>query len=538
MQSVMVHDFSKVPPAEIPRSQFDRSHGYKTTMQAGEIVPVYLDLAYPGDTFSLSVSAFGRLATPIKPIMDNIWMDFHFFAVPIRLLWSNWKRFMGEQANPTDSTDFLVPQITAPSGGFLTGGLADYFGFPVGVANISVSALPFRAYNLTWLEWYKDQNLQLSPIINKDDGPDDIAEYPILRRAKAHDYFTSCLPWAQKGADVLIPLGASAPVLPGSTEHTTTGDLRFRFRDVLGNQDNGKYLFLNTGYASIASSGGPAAPTTDQAVFPSNLYADLTAASAASVNAWREAFQLQRLLERDARSGSRLTEVIRAHFGVISEDFRQQRPEFLGSARANINMHPVQQTSPTASDPDTGYAKTPQGNLAAFGTLSVDGAGFTKTFNEHCVLLGLASVRTDQNYQNGVWAEWSYRDKYDFYWPALAHLGEKPVKNKEIYAQGTAADDETFGYQEAWAEARYACSKITGKFRSNETGGTPLDLWHLAQDPSTLPTLSSQFIIENPPMDRILAVPSEPHILLDCYFKIKAARPMPVYSVPGMIDHF
>jgi len=257
-----------------------------------------------------------------------------------------------------------------------------------------------------------------------------------------------------------------------------------------------------------------------------------------SVNVWRESFQLQKLLERDARSGTRYTEVVRAHFGVLSDDGRQQRPEFLGSARANITVHPVPQSSPTASDPATGYAETPQGNLAGFGTLSVSSSGFTKTFSEHCIVLGVASTRCDLHYQNGVWAEWSYRSKYDFYWPALSHLGERAIKNKEIYAQGNATDDETFGFQERWAEAKYDKSIVSGKFNSNETGGTPLDVWHLAQDFGSLPTLNSQFIVENPPIDRVIAVPSEPHILLDMYFKVKAARPMPVYSVPGMIDHF
>jgi len=524
MNSVMTHDFSKVPPAEIPRSQFDRSHGYKTTMQAGQLVPVYLDLAYPGDTFNLSVSAFGRLATPIKPLMDNMWMDFHFFAVPMRLLWTNWKRFMGEQANPTDSIDFLVPQIVSPTGGFLTGGVADYFGFPVGVQNISVSALPFRAYNLIFREFYRDQNLQLSPIINMGDGPDSITDYPIYQRSKAHDFFTSCLPWAQKGDDVLVPLGATAPIGRVSQANGWIG-----YQHGTNTRAIDSPITIGGAQGEVRTS-EPARLSFDP---NGGLVADLSSASAASVNAWREAFQLQKLLERDARAGTRLQEIILGHFGIRGDDARHQRPEFLGSARANINIHPVAQTSPTGT-----YADTPQGNLSGFGTVSMNSAGFSKSFSEHCVVIGLASTRTDLHYQNGVWAEWSYRQKYDFYWPALAHLGERAVKNKEIYAQGTAVDDETFGYQERWAEARYSCSKITGKMNSNETGLTPLDIWHLAQDFSNLPTLSSQFIVENPPMDRVLAVPTEPHILLDCYFKVKAARPMPTYSVPGMIDHF
>lgn len=530
MNSVMVHDFSKVPPAEIPRSQFDRSHGHKTTLQLGEIAPVYLDLAYPGDTFNLNMTAFGRLATPIKPLMDNIWLDFHFFAVPCRLLWDNWKRFMGEQANPTDSTDFLVPQVVAPAGGFLTGGLADYFGFPVGIANVSVSALPFRAYNLIWNEWYKSQDLQLAAIINKGDGPDNISAYPILRRSKAHDFFTSCLPFPQKGDELVVPIGAQAPVLRSTNANGWK---------VYNHSSETMVSSLKDMAASSTGLLGDIAAQERYSLDPNGgLFADLTAVEAMSVNVWRESFQLQKLLERDARGGTRYTELIRAHFGVLSDDGRQQRPEFLGSARATITVHPVAQSSPTAGDPDTGYAKTPQGNLAGFGTMSVQGGGFTKTFSEHCVVIGVVSSRSDLHYQQGVWAEWSYRSKYDFYWPALSHLGERAVKNKEIYAQGTATDDLTFGYQERWAEAKYQKSKITGKFNSNETGGTPLDIWHIAQDFGSLPTLNSQFIVEAPPIDRVIAVPTEPHVLLDCYFKVKAARPMPVYSVPGMIDHF
>jgi len=527
MNSVMVHDFAKVPPAEIPRSQFDRSRGHLTTLQMGEIAPVYLALAYPGDTFNLNMKAFGRLGTPIKPLMDNMWVDFHFFAVPFRLLWDNTKRFFGEQANPTDSTDFLVPQVTAPTGGFQTGSIADYFGFPVGIENISVSALPFRAYNLIWNEWYRDQNLQLSAIFTKDDGPDQMNAYPILRRSKAADFFTTCLPFAQKGDEVVVPIGSQAVVnrfdnAPAWRVYVENSNTAPGNTDIVS-QDGYLQSYTGSVYSklSLAPSQG--------------LYADLTSAEAMSVNAWRESFQLQKLLERDARSGSRMTEVIRAHFGVLSEDARQQRPEFLGSARANISVHPVAQTS--GSPATTGYTDTPQGNLSGFGTLSVENGGFTKTFTEWCVVLGLASTRSDLHYQQGIWAEWSYRSKYDFYWPALSHLGERAVKNKEIYAQGTAVDDETFGFQERWAEAKYDKSLVTSKFNSNETGGTPLDVWHLAQDFGSLPTLSSQFIIENPP-DRFLAVPSEPHILLDCYFNVKAARPMPVYSVPGMIDHF
>jgi len=535
MQNPMTHDFSRIPSADVPRSQFDRSFSHKTTVQCGEIVPVYCSLAYPGDTFNLNVAAFGRLATPIKPVMDNMWMDFHFFAVPLRILWDNWKRFLGEQDNPTDSTDFLVPQVVAPVGGFLTGGLADYFGLPVGVAAISISALPFRAYNLIWKEFYRSEDLQVSPIIEKGDGPDNISGYPILRRTKAHDYLTSALPFAQKGADVPLPIGESAVVKTSASILFPGNNEPLAFRNTLnGNIPvSGRALNIESVEGNLVTGSSGVSTAASDGIYPANLFADLAEATASSINALREAFQLQRLLERDARGGTRIQELIHSHFGVLGDDARFQRPEFLGSARTNITMHPVPQTSPTGT-----YADTPQGNISSFATLNVVGGGFTKSFKEHCVVLGLASTRSALHYQQGVWPEWSYRTKYDFYWPALAHLGEKPVKNKEIFAQGTAVDEDTFGYQERWAEARYGQNIISGKLRSTETGGTPLDIWHYGQEFGNLPVLNSQFINEAPPMDRILATPTEPHVLLDLFFSVKAARPMPTYSVPGMIDHF
>jgi len=540
MQSVMSHNFSRVPRADIERSSFDRSHGYKTTLETGGVLyPIFVDEALPGDTFKLNMSAFARLATPIKPVMDNLFMDSFFFAVPVRLVWSNWQKFNGEQEDPGDSTDFSVPYIQAPPGvGVQVGELHDYMGVPTGVPGIQFSALWARAYNLIWNEWFRDQNLQNSIVINKGDGPDSYASgQSLLKRGKRHDYFTSCLPWPQKGPDVALPIGSVAPVITSSVEHTTGGGiagLKFRLSGSGAVPSDGSVGLgtgeMNAGTASYSPSG---------VIYPSNLEVNLSEATSQTVNALREAFQLQRLFERDARGGTRYTEIIRSHFGVVSPDARLQRPEYLGGGSSPVNIHPVTQNSPTGT-----YANTPQGNLAAFGTASFRGHSFTKSFTEHCLIIGLVSVRADLTYQQGLNRMWSRKTRYDFYWPALSHLGEQAVLNKEIYAQdptilgpgGTSANDEVFGYQERYAEYRYKPSLITGKFRS--TYATSLDLWHLSQEFTALPALNSGFIEENPPLDRISAVENEPKFLFDAYFNLKCARPMPVFGVPGFIDHF
>lgn len=516
LPSVMNHSFSKVPQAEIPRSNFNRSSGLKTTFDAGKLIPIFLDEVLPGDTFNLNMTGFGRLATPLHPVMDNMYLETFFFFVPNRLVWDNWEKFNGEQRNPGDSTDYLIP--TWGNSGFTAaeGTLADYFGLPVGV-NIGASgnypsALPFRAYNLIYNEWFRDQNLIDSVPFATDDGPDGSAVTPvdIQRRGKRHDYFTSCLPWPQKGDAVELPLGSKAFIGTDAIADTelgiydSTGTLRRMDADTLYVERSGV-------------SGGAA------------MYADLSTATAATINDLREAFQVQKMLERDARSGTRYIEIIKAHFGVTSPDARLQRPEYLGGGSSRINISPVPQTSSTD-------ATTPQGNLAGFGTVGFDRHGFTKSFTEHGHIIGLACVRADLTYQQGLNRMWSRQDRYDFYWPALAHLGEQPVLNKEIFAQGTAADDQVFGYQERYAEYRYKPSQITGAFRSN--AATSLDTWHLSQDFGSLPTLNQTFIEENPPIDRVIAVPSEPHIILDSYFNLQCARPMPMYSVPGLIDHF
>jgi hypothetical protein len=513
MKSVMQHMFSQVPKVNIPRSSFNRSCGLKTTFDSGYLVPVFVDEALPGDTFNLNMTSFTRMATPIHPFMDNVFMDSFFFAVPVRLIWDNFQKFNGEQDNPGDSTDYTIPTMTT-SAGFAEDSLSDYFGIPTKVAGLEVSSLWHRAYNLIYNEWFRDQNIIGDVVVDTDDGPDSESDYVLLRRGKRHDYFTSCLPWPQKNDSVDLPLGEKANIAFDGT-----------YANVMG--------VVGTNYsqneAILSGTSGSPVYINNSTVSDSNLlYADLSDATAATINQLRQAFQLQKLYEKDARGGTRYTEIIRSHFGVVSPDARLQRPEFLGGGTTRININPVAQSSSTD-------ATTPQGNLAAFAVGS-GVHGFTKSFTEHCVLIGMVSVRADLTYQQGLDRMFSRSTRWDHYWPSLAHIGEQAVLSKEIYADGTSSDDDVFGYQERYAEYRYKPSKITGKFRSNCT--TSLDTWHLAQDFSTRPTLNQNFIEENPPIDRVVAVTTEPEFLFDSYFDLKCARPMPVYSVPGLIDHF
>jgi hypothetical protein len=532
------HLFSQVPSTQIPRSVFDRSHGYKTTFNSGYLVPFYVDEVLPGDSFKLTATLFARLATPIVPFMDNLYLETFFFFVPNRLVWDNWQKFNGEQKNPSDSTDFLVPTVSGTKVQNQT--LWDYFGLPTNVDKaLKVNALPFRAYNLIFNEWFRDENLQESLKVPTGDGPDNLSDYSLVRRGKRHDYFTSCLPWPQKGPGVEISIGGSADVsIPagnnlGQIALNESGVLTvFPYARTRKLDSGSRSRVIDSFYVQNSEGSEPgSASFVDVGVTIPALTgtANLSSATPISINDLRQAFQIQKLYERDARGGTRYTEILRSHFGVISPDARLQRPEYLGGSSARILINPVQQTSATNET-------TPQGNLAAFGVASDSFNGFSKSFVEHGYVFGFVNVRADLTYQQGLNRMWSRQGRFDFYWPVLAHLGEQAVLNKEIYAQGTADDDKVFGYQERYAEYRYYPGQITGKFRS--TDPQTLDSWHLAQKFSSLPTLSPQFIQDDPPVERVVAVQDEPQFLFDSYIRLKCARPMPVYSVPGLVDHF
>lgn len=528
MKSVMTHRFSEVPKVEIPRSTFDRSHGVKTTFDAGYLVPIFLDEIIPGDTMNLSMKGFARLSTPVYPIMDNMFMETFFFFVPTRLVWTNFVRFMGQQDDPGDSIDYTIPVLTAATvNNVANETLFDYFGLPTKVAADmdNINALPFRCYNLIWNEWFRDQNLQDSVYKATGDTAISLANYTVLKRGKRHDYFTSALPWLQKGDAVSMPLGSSAPVtgLGSGSQSATTGPANSYETDGSGAESYADYWRGDATYPhTLMLEEDP-----DNAGFP-NVRADLSAATAATVNELRQAVQIQRILEKDARAGTRYTEIVQSHFGVTSPDARLQRPEYLGGGSSMVNVNPVARTD---SSP---------GELGAVGYASLNGHGFNKSFTEHGYIIGLVNVRADLTYQEGIDKLWSRSTRYDLFWPTLQHIGEEAILNKEIYVDAadiaSGAIDDVFGYQERYASYRYKKSIITGKFRSNDAA--TLDAWHLGIEFGATPTLDDTFIQDDPPIDRIIATPTEPHFIFDAYFNYRCTRPMATYSVPGYVDHF
>lgn len=566
---VKAHNFSNAPQVYQKRSRFDRSFVRKMTFDEGKLVPFFVDEVLPGDTISLTVRDFCRLATPVAPFMDNLYLDKFFFFVPNRLVWEHWQNFCFEQEDPDDSTDYVVPTCQLAGGTAGENGIGtvwDYFALPTGLTNaLNVNALPFRMYYLIWNEWFRDENLQKSVKIDKSDtnavfNADRISDQPswifstgttyvngfaLAPRGKRFDYFTSALPFQQKGPGVSIGLAGTATIVDpspvtgyfvqqadtnlGAAQLSEDGGVHSVYKGSGSLQYQGGYSTSIVGHSVNGSGLATATAVAGSSWLSNSAYADLDSSSIFTISSLRTAFQMQKFYERLARGGSRYTEVLTSFFGVISPDSRLQRPEYLGGSSKMMNINPVAQTSSTGD-------VTPQGNLAAYGVSASKYHAFTKSFVEHGYIIGLLEVRADLTYQQGINKMWLRSTVYDWYWPTFSHLSEQAILNAEIYAQGTEDDKGVFGYQERYAEYRYHPSEICGHFRSTYTN--PLDVWHLSQKFDSLPTLSDQFIQDKPPVERVVAVKNYPHFLIDIGFKYHTTRAMPMYGIPGLVDHF